>query len=86
MTEAAFSTKEIREIIGLPNIELYMLKSEVEASMTDEAVEAMNKNRAVSRRTELLLKNFKALEHEEHLQEVLSNGTKKLVLRFKMSP
>jgi len=34
LNHVAFTTKEIREISKIPNIELYMVKSEVERSMT----------------------------------------------------
>lgn len=63
-----------------------MYKPEIEASMNDEDVESMKNNRAVQRRTEFLLNTFKAIENEEHLQDVLNNGKRKLILRFFMSP
>ena len=80
--DAAFSTKEIREIAALPDIEFYMMKNEVEVSMRDEVVEKFKSNRAITRRTEFLLKQFKAVEHQEHLEDVMNNGKKKLILRY----
>ena len=35
ITQAAFSTKEIRELASLSNLNTYMVQSEVEDSMTD---------------------------------------------------
>lgn len=43
-----------------------MFKSEISASMNDATKEEIANDRAVARRTELLLKSFKAIEHEEH--------------------
>lgn len=48
----------------------------------------MNSNyaRAVGRRTEFLLKNFRAIHDEEHYQDLINNGKKKLILRFLNTP
>ena len=35
ITHAAFTTKEIREVAAIPGLELYMVKDEVQRSMTD---------------------------------------------------
>ena len=43
-------------------------------------------SRAVGRRTEFLLRNFRAIQNEEHYQEVLNNGNRKLILRFLLGP
>ena len=68
ITQSAFTTKEIREVSSIPGIELYMFKDEVQRSMTLASEQEMRSNyaRAVGRRTELLLKEFKAIENEEH--------------------
>ena len=73
ITHAAFTTKEIRELAAIPNLDLYMIKDEVQRSMTDASEAEMNSNyaRAVGRRTEFLLKNFRAIHSEDHLQELL---------------
>ena len=42
--------------------------------------------RAVGRRTEFLLRNFRAIQSDDHMEEVLNNGKKKLILRFLMTP
>lgn len=64
------------------------MKDEVFRSMTDASDMEMNSTyaRAVGRRTEFLLKNFRAINNDDHYQEVLNNGKKKLILRFLLSP
>jgi hypothetical protein len=56
--------------------------------MTDASNNEMRSNyaRAVGRRTEFMLKSFRAIQNEEHYQEILENGKKKLILRFLLSP
>ena len=56
--------------------------------MTDASEQEMNSNyaRAVGRRTEFLLKSFRAIHNDEHYQEVINNGKKKLILRFLNTP
>ena len=57
ITQAAFTTKEIREISTIPGLELYMMRDEVQRSMTAASDAELNSNyaRAVGRRTEFLL-------------------------------
>lgn len=88
ITQAAFTTKEVREVAAIKDIELYMMKDEVQRSMTDASNNEMRSNyaRAVGRRTEFMLKSFRAIQNEEHYQEILENGKKKLILRFLLSP
>lgn len=56
--------------------------------MTIASEQEMRSNyaRAVGRRTEFLLKEFKAIENDEHYQEILENGKKKLILRYLLAP
>lgn len=63
ITHAAFTTKEVREIAAIKGIELYMMKDEVQRSMTEASEQEMRSNyaRAVGRRTEFLLKSFRAI-------------------------
>ena len=65
-----------------------MMRDEVQRSMTAASDAEMHSNyaRAVGRRTEFLLQNFRAIQDEEHYEEVLNNGNKKLILRFLLSP
>ena len=42
--------------------------------------------RAIGRRTEFLLKHFRAIQDEDHYNEILENGKKKLILRYLMNP
>ena len=65
-----------------------MMRDEVQKSMTDASEQEMNSNyaRAVGRRTEFLLKSFRAIHDNDHYEEVLNNGKKKLILRFLLSP
>lgn len=42
--------------------------------------------RAVGRKAEFLLKNFRAIQNEDHYQEVLNNGNKKLIMRYLLNP
>ena len=88
ITQAAFTTKEIRELSAIPGLELYMMRDEVERSMTAASDAELHSNfrRAVGRRTEFLLKTFRAVQNEDHYQELLENGKKKLILRFLLNP
>jgi len=63
ITHSAFTTKEIRELASVPELELYMMKDEVQRSMTDASHNEMTSDygRAIGRRTEFLLKHFKAI-------------------------
>ena len=65
-----------------------MMKSEVQRSMTDASQNEMASDygRAIGRRTEFLLKNFRAIQDEDHYKEILENGKKKLILRYLLSP
>lgn len=86
ITQAAFTTKEIRELSLLENLKTYMLKSEVEDSMTDASKTEMLE-RAISRRTKLLHESSEMIESAEHYEDVLSRvNEKKLILRFLRNP
>lgn len=63
ITHAAFTTKEIRELASIPDIEFYMMKDEVQRSMTDASQFEMGSEltQGVRRRTEFLLKNFRGI-------------------------
>jgi hypothetical protein len=65
-----------------------MFKDEVQRSMTAASEYEMRSNysRAVGRRTEFLLKDFKAIDSQEHYEELLENGKKKLILRYLLAP
>ena len=86
IANAAFSIKEIREISNLDQVELYMMKDEIDRCMNDEVMAQVKANRAIDRRTQFLLKNFKAIEHQEHYLDLKHNQNKKLILRFMLSP
>jgi len=43
-----------------------MFKDEIAASMNEATENEIANDRAIARRTELLLKSFKAIEHDEH--------------------
>ena len=88
ITHSAFTTKEIREVSAIPGLELYMFKEEVQRSMTQASENEMRSNyaRAVGRRTEFLLKDFRAIDSQEHYEELLENGKKKLILRYLLAP
>lgn len=65
INQAAFTTKEIREVSGVDDLQVYMIKDEVQRSMEDAALfeedVKMNYSRAVARRTEFLLHTFRAI-------------------------
>ena len=65
VTQAAFSTKEIRELASLDNLATYMIESEVTDSVTSSS-EIEMLDRAISRRTQFLADNFVQIEHGEH--------------------
>lgn len=65
-----------------------MFKDEVQRSMTPASENEMRSNyaRAVGRRTEFLLKDFRAIDSHDHYLELLENGKKKLILRYLLAP
>jgi len=65
IANAAFAIKEIKEICALPNLDVYTLKSEVDASMTDATKEEIKSQRGVKRRTEFLLDRATQIESVE---------------------
>ena len=56
--------------------------------MTHASETELNQNyqKLVGRKTELLLKHFRAIQSEDHYQEVINNGKKKLILRWLLKP
>jgi len=64
ITQAAFSTKEIKELVNLPNLKTYMLREEVEASFNDESTTELLL-RGIGRRTEFLQQTCLAIETKE---------------------
>lgn len=86
ITQAAFSIKEIRELINLKGLKTYMVESEVYDSMTDASHTEMLE-RAVNRRTRFLMESCDLIESAEHYEDVLSrHNEKKLILRWLRSP
>ena len=70
----------------LENLKTYMVKSEVDDSMTDASNTEMLE-RAISRRTQLLHESSEMIESAEHYEDVLSRvNEKKLILRFLRNP
>ena len=53
INQAAFTTKEIRELTALEDLELYMIRQEYEDSMTEASVTEMLEKK-IARRTQLL--------------------------------
>jgi len=64
ITQAAFSTKEIKELVNLPNLKTYMIRDEVEASLNDESTTELLL-RGIGRRTEFLKETCLAIETKE---------------------
>ena len=86
ITQAAFTTKEIREICALEDLDLYMVQQEYEDSMTDASnTELLVKK--IARRTQLLIDQATMIESPEHYLDVISKkNEKKLILRFLRNP
>ena len=55
ITQAAFTTKEIREICALDDLDLYMVKQEYTDSMTDASMTEALDNK-IRRRNDLIVK------------------------------
>ena len=86
ITQAAFTTKEIRELANLANVTTYMVHDEIEDSMTDASHTEML-DRAIMRRTNFMKETFEQIESGEHYEDVLSRtNEKKLILRFLRNP
>lgn len=86
IAQAAFNTKEIKELMKLPNLKTYMIRSEVEDSMND-ATDIEMLARAIHRRTDFLKENALAIETAEQYQDVCADRThRKLILRFLRNP
>ena len=65
INNAAFTTKEIRDISKIPNLKMYVMKDEVQRAMTTdgEYKQDTNVSRAVGRRTEFLHKTCQVIEN-----------------------
>lgn len=64
ITQSAFSTKEIKELCNLDGVTTYMIRDEVESSMTDSSkVEKLLKG--IGRRTDYLLEKALAIDTPE---------------------
>lgn len=64
ITQAAFTTKEIKELCNIEGIKTYMVRNEVEDSMTDASKLEMLL-RGIGRRTEFLQEKSLAIESYE---------------------
>jgi len=86
ITQAAFNTKEMRELTSVDNLQTYMVQSEVNDSMTDASrTEALE--RAYMRRNDFLAEKFTQIESAEQYEDIMSRkNEKKLILRFLRSP
>lgn len=86
ITQSAFTTKEIKELVNLPNVKTYMVREELEDSMTDESrLELLL--RGIGRRTDFLKANALAIESPEQYQDVVHDKShRKLILRFLRNP
>ena len=86
ITQAAFTTKEIKELCNLDGITTYMIKQEVEDSLTDASkLELLL--RGIGRRTDFLKEKALAIETpEQYLHVVNDKSKKKLILRFLRNP
>ena len=86
ITQAAFTTKEIRELCSLDGLGVYMIKQEFQDSMTD-ASKVEKLIRGIGRRTEFLEKNATMIESPEQYLDVVNDKSKrKLILRFLRGP
>ena len=64
ITQAAFTTKEIKEVCNLDNLGVYMVRQEYEDSLTD-ASKTERLLRGIGRRTEFLEKKATFIESAE---------------------
>lgn len=86
ITQAAFTTKEIKDLCKLPNIKTYMIRSEFENSMTD-ASKLELVLRGIGRRTEFLQQNAFAIDTPEQYEHLVNDKShRKLILRFLRNP
>ena len=86
ITQAAFTTKEIKEVCNLEGITTYMIKQEVDDSINDASrLELLL--RGIGRRTDFLKEKSLAIETpEQYLHVVNDKSKKKLILRFLRNP
>jgi len=90
--QAAFTTKELREIMKMEDVEVYLMKSDIEKSLNEaskqEYTDPLDIRFRANKRKFELLKTAKILESEQELQELLKTKPKgtRIIFRFLMSP
>ena len=70
LIQAAFSTKEARELSIIENVDMFLFKDEVESSMNEESKQEMapgvsTVSRGMMRRTDFLIEKCKMIENNE---------------------
>ena len=86
INQAAFTTKEIRELTALEDLELYMIRQEYEDSMTEASMTEMLEKK-IARRTQLLEQQANMIETPEQYLDVINDSSeRKLILRFLRNP
>lgn len=93
LVQSAFTIKEIKELCRIDNLNVYMLKEEVENSYNEESLKEMMAgfstfSRGIKRRSDYLKETCKIIENEEQLLEILNkkSKSKNLFLRYLLSP
>jgi len=92
LVQSAFTVKELREVSRLNNVNIYVLKSEIENSLNENSQKEMDaihasERRHYERKLELI-KSLNILEKEAQIQEIAKtdNGKKNIFLRFLLTP
>jgi len=90
--QAAFTTKELRELFKMEDVELYLIQDDINSSLTEASTKEYTdpldfRFRANKRKFELL-KTAKILNSEKELEELLKTKPKgtRIIFRFLMSP
>ena len=87
VTQAAFTTKEIKELCQLSNVpKFYILRDEWNDSMRSDASKLEALTRGIGRRTEYLQQDATWIESPEQYLDVMSKRERKVILRFLRNP
>ena len=89
--QSAFTVKELREISRIENVNIYLLREEVENSMNINSEKEMDAESPSDRRQYIrkvdLLKTFNILENEDQINDIRKNKKgKNIFLRFLLTP
>lgn len=92
LVQSAFTVKELREISRIENVDVYVLRDEIEKSFNENSEKEMDANHASERRNYTrkleLINTLNVLDSEAQMEQIrkTDNGRKNVFLRFLLTP